>query len=197
MYIEQETNRGTDLIPLETRMLKNRHIEISGEIDFSMASIFHQELLYLTEADPAEPIDVDINSPGGSVDAGLAILDLIRNCRTPVRMHCIGRAYSMAAVIFAAGSDGRDMLPHSKLMLHQPLVGQNMGGNATDIQSLSESLLATRKELNQILADSTGETLQEIDKATSFDHYFSAQEAIDFGLCDSITGSEQERSRKE
>jgi len=181
MYIEQETNRGTDLIPLETR-----------EIDYPMASIFHQELLYLSKENPVAPIDVDINSPGGSVDAGLAILDLVHNCHTPIRMHCIGRAYSMAAVIFAAGRNGRDMLPHSKLMLHQPLVGQNMGGNATDIQSLSESLMATKKELNQILADSTGKTIQEIDQATSFDHYFSAQEAIDFGLCDAIAGSEKD-----
>lgn len=189
MYIEHETNRETALIPLETRMLKNRHIEINGEIDFPMASIFYQELRYLTEVDPAVPIDVDINSPGGSVDAGLAILDLVQSCQVPIRMHCIGMAYSMAAVIFAAGKDGRDMLPHSKLMLHQPLVGQNMGGNATDIQSLSESLMATKNELNQILADSTGKTLQEINKATSFDHYFSAQEAVDFGLCDTIVGS--------
>lgn len=191
MQIEQETNRGTYLIPLETRMLKKRHIEINGEIDFAVTNIFYYELLYLDEEDSNAPIDIDIDSPGGAVDAGLAILDLIWNCHAPVRMHCIGRAYSMAAMIFAAGSDDRDMLPHSKLMLHQPLVGQNMGGNVTDIQSLSESLLRTKEELNLILADKTGKTIEEIDQATSFDHYFTAQEAIDFGLCDAIAGSEK------
>lgn len=186
MEVVFETYQGVHLIPLETQMLKSRHVFINGEINFQMAEEFHEQLFYLSTENTEMPIDVDISSPGGGVDAGLAILDMIQNCSMPVRMHCIGMAYSMAALIFAAGKDGRDMLPHSKLMLHQPLVGQNMGGNATDIQSLSESLMATKKELNQILADSTGKTLEEIDRATSYDHYFTAQEAVDFGLCDTI-----------
>lgn len=186
MEVVFETYQGVHLIPLETQMLKSRHVFINGEINFQMAEEFHEQLFYLANENTEMPIDVDISSPGGGVDAGLAILDMIQNCSMPVRMHCIGMAYSMAALIFAAGKDGRDMLPHSKLMLHQPLVGQNMGGNATDIQSLSESLMDTKKELNQILADSTGKTLEEIDRATSYDHYFTAQEAVDFGLCDTI-----------
>lgn len=190
MYIEDQTNSGNHQIPLETRMLTQRRIFLEGEIQYSTVGEFYQKLTYLSLEDPYTPIRIYINSPGGSVDAGLAILDIIRSCNTPIEMYCVGIAYSMAAVIFGAGTHGRFMLPHAKLMIHQPLVGQNMGGNATDIQSLSKSLMETKKELNQILADSTGKTLKQIDQATKYDHFFTAKEAVEFGLCDQIVGFE-------
>lgn len=188
MYIENQTNRGTDLIPIETRMLAQRRIFVEGEINDQTTNQFYQELTYLAMEDPDAPVRIFINSPGGSVDAGLSILDMIQTCHTPLQMYCFGNAYSMAAVLFAAGKQGRYMLPHAKLMIHQPLVGQNMGGNATDIRSLSDSLMETKEELNRILAESTGKTMEQIDQATKYDHFFTASEALKFGLCDEIRG---------
>lgn len=186
MYIEKSTNSSIYQIPLETHLLADRRVFLEGEITLSTVTKFYQQLTYLTTEDPDAPIDLYINSPGGQVDAGLTILDMIETCETPIRMYCYGIAYSMAALLFAAGKHGRYMLPHAKLMIHQPLVGRNMGGSASDIQSLSETLMTTKKELDRLLAESTGKTVRQIAQATRYDHFFTAPEAVEFGLCDEV-----------
>ena len=112
--------------------------------------------------------------------------DVIQASKAPIRMFCIGRAYSMGAVLFACGNHGRYMLPHGELMLHEPLLGNRVGGNSSSIKSISESLLETKRKMNQILAKHTGKSEKEVEKATSYDHYYSPEESIEFGLCDKI-----------
>ena len=112
--------------------------------------------------------------------------DVIQASKAPIRMFCIGRAYSMGAVLFACGNHGRYMLPHSELMLHEPLLGNRVGGNSSSIKSISESLLETKRKMNQILSKHTGKSEEEVEKATSYDHYYSPEESKDFGLCDQI-----------
>ena len=113
--------------------------------------------------------------------------DVIQTCKTPIRMFCLGLAYSMGALLFASGAKGsRFLLEHSELMLHEPLIGSQIGGNATSLKTVSETLMETRAKLNQILAKHTGKTVEEIEAATAYDHFFSAKEAIAFGLADEI-----------
>ena len=159
---------------------------IEGEIDAETACEFVKKIMLLTEEDPAGEIDVLINSPGGEINSGLAIYDVIQSSKTPIRIFCIGRAYSMAAVLFASGNHGRYMLPHSELMLHEPLLGSHVRGNSSSIKSISDSLISTKLKLNRILSRHTGKSEEEIEKASSFDHYFDPEESIEFGLCDQI-----------
>lgn len=186
MNIEVKSAHGISLIPVETRLMTSRKIFIEGEINAEVACNFVKQIMLLNKEDSEAPIDVLINSPGGEINAGLLMYDVIQSSKAPIRMFCIGRAYSMGAVLFACGQHGRYMLPHGELMLHEPLLGSQVGGNSSTIQSISESLLETKKKLNEILAKHTGRPIEELEKATSYDHYFSAQESIDFGLCDEI-----------
>lgn len=117
--------------------------------------------------------------------------DIIQTSPAPIRMVCMGRAYSMAAVLFASGGHGRYMLPNSELMLHEPLLGNRVAGNSSSIKSISDTLLETKRRLNRILAKHTGKTEEQIDEATCFDHYFQADESIEFGLCDGIAGLDE------
>ena len=144
-------------------------------------------MLYLME-DEQTPIDIYVNSPGGEVNSGLAIYDLIQACKAPINMYCIGMAASMGALIFAGGRKGhRYILPHSKVMIHEPLIPNGVGGSASSIKSTADSILQTRELLNGILAKHTGKTLEEINKATDHDNFMTAEEAIVFGLCDKVT----------
>lgn len=188
MDVVKLTNAGEQHCELETRMFSQRRIFITGDIEFPLSVEVFQKLTYLVDEDSGKPIRIYLDSYGGSIDEGLAILDMIRSCGTPIETYCISTAYSMAAVLFAAGTGGRYMHPHAQLMLHQPLVGRNTGGNVTDMRKLSESLSEAQNEINRILAESSGRTIREIEKATGYDHYFSAHEAVDFGLCDGIVG---------
>lgn len=140
----------------------------------------------MNEEDTDKPIDVLINSPGGEINSGMVIYDVIQASKAPIRMFCIGRAYSMGAVLFASGNHGRYMLPHSELMLHEPLLGNRIGGNSSSIQSISESLLEMKRKMNQILAKHTGKSEEEVERATSYDHYYSPEESKEFGLCDQV-----------
>ena len=142
--------------------------------------------MVLNEENSSKPIDVLINSPGGEINSGMVMYDVIQASKAPIRMFCIGRAYSMGAVLFACGNHGRYMLPHSELMLHEPLLGHRVGGNSSSIKSISESLLETKRKMNQILSKHTGKSEEEVEKATSYDHYFSPEESKSFGLCDQI-----------
>ena len=186
--IEAESAHGTWEVSLTTRHLINRNIFLNGTIDSEMANDFLSELLYLEEND--EPVTLYINSPGGEVDAGLMIYDAIQGSGLKINMVCTGLAASMAAIIFAGGQTGRRyILPHSKVMIHEPLISGGIGGSATSIKNISDSILGTRRTLNGILAKHTGKTEKEINKATSYDNTMNAEEAVRFGLCDKITTS--------
>lgn len=186
MYYQVRTSGGINLVPLTTRLLANRKVFIEGEIEREKANEFIKKIMLLNIESTTEPIDVLINSPGGEINAGLLMYDVIQASKAPIRTYCIGTAYSMGAVLFACGIHGRYMLPHSELMLHEPLLGNRVGGNASSIRSISESLMETRKKINGILAKHTGKTEEEIEKATSFDHYYTAEESVEFSLADKI-----------
>lgn len=184
---EEESSSGAREITLRTKHFTNRKLFITGEVTEQMSNDFVSELMYLAQTD--EPIDIYINTPGGSVNAGLVIYDVIQSCegKIPVNMYCIGMAASMGAVILSGGQKGRRfILPHSKCMIHEPLIDGGMGGSASSIKKTAESILETKQLTNSILAKHTGKTIEEIDAATAFDNFMNAEEAIAFGLCDEI-----------
>lgn len=184
--IEVESAQGIREVSLETRHLMKRRIFINGTIDDELANNFLSQMLYLQQ-ESKEPITIYINSPGGNVNAGLVIYDCIQACEVEVNTICVGMAASMAAILFAGGQNGhRYILPHSKVMIHEPLLSNGVGGSATSIKNISDSILETRELVNGILAKHTGKTLKAVNKATSFDNYMNAKEAIEFGICDKI-----------
>ena len=185
--IEEESCNGIKEIQLKTRHFTHGKLFLTGEVTDGMANTFVSEFLYLAEK--GEPVDVYINSPGGSVNAGLVVYDVIQSCaeKVDINMYCIGKAASMGAVILAGGQKGRRfILPHSKVMIHEPLIAGGLGGSATSIKQTAESILETKDIINGILAKHTGKTIEEIDKATSFDNFMNAKEAVEFGICDEI-----------
>lgn len=188
MDVQVKSSNGITLVPIESRLMANRKIFIEGEIDSETACEFVKKVMLLSSEDKQKPIDVLINSPGGEINSGMLMYDVIQTSTAPIRMFCIGRAYSMAAVLFASGLHGRFILKNGELMLHEPLLGNRIGGSSSSIKSISDSLIETKKKMNQILAKHTGKTETEVEKATGFDHYFSPEESIKFGLCDEIVG---------
>ena len=150
-----------------------------------MANDVLMKILYLRKQDAKKPIALVVNSNGGLVEAGLMIYDIIRESKTPVFTYCCGCAYSMAAVIFAAGHK-RFILPNSKVMCHEPQIPASVGGSSSTMKSISDGLIETKRKMDRILAELTGKQEEEIAKATSYDHYFTAEEALEFGLCDKI-----------
>lgn len=186
--IEEESCNGVREVQLMTKHFGNRKLFINGEVTDEMADDFVSKMLYLCQT--PEPIDIYLNTPGGSVNAGLVIYDIIQACekKIPVNIYCTGMASSMGAVILAGGQKGRRfILPHSKVMIHEPLISGGMGGSATSIKKTAESILETKAITNGILAKHTGKTIEEIDEATSFDNFMNAEEAIEFGLCDEVS----------
>lgn len=184
--IEVESANGTREVSLATRHLMNRNIFLTGSIDGDMANNFLSQFLYL-EQESDEPVTIYINSPGGEVNAGLLIYDTIQGSELPINMVCTGMAASMAAIIFAGGQKGRRyILKHSKVMIHEPLIANGVGGSATSIKNISESILETREICNGILSEHTGKAIEEVNEATSFDNYMNANEAIEFGICDKV-----------
>ena len=186
MNVLVKSSNGITQVPADTKLLSQRKVFIEGEISSESACEFVKKILVLNEEDTDKPIDVLINSPGGEINSGMVIYDVIQASKAPIRMFCIGRAYSMGAVLFASGNHGRFMLPHSELMLHEPLLGNRIGGNSSSIQSISESLLEMKRKMNQILAKHTGKSEEEVERATSYDHYYSPEESKEFGLCDQV-----------
>lgn len=184
--IEVESARGIREIALKTRHFMDRKIFLTGEINAEMANAFLSEILFL-EQEPTKPVTIYINSPGGEVNAGLMIYDVIQGSGLEINMVCTGMAASMAAILLAGGKKGhRYILKHSKVMIHEPLITRGVGGSATSIKNISESILEMRKLVNGILAEHTGKTMEAIDEATSFDNFMNAEEAIAFGLCDAV-----------
>lgn len=191
--VEVETAAGTREVALDTRHLMNRRIFLTGTIEEESVNQLVSQIMYLrSESD--EAINLYINSGGGEVNAGLLLYDVIQGLDIPVNMYCMGMAASMAAVILAGGQKGRRfILPHSKTMIHEPLINGGVGGSATSIKNISENILNTKAILNGILAEHTGKTCEEIDEATAYDHYMTAEESVEFGLCDAIVSSVTER----
>lgn len=184
MNILIRSSSGITQVPVETKLLSERKIFIEGEITANTAMEFVKQLLYLN-IESEETITVFINSPGGEINSGLLMYDAIIGSKAPVRTICMGKAYSMGAVLFTCAKE-RFMLPNSELMLHQPLLGGRVSGNASSIRSISDSLLETKRKLNKLIAIHTGKTEKEIDEATGFDHYYSPDEAVDFHLADKV-----------
>ena len=189
-YVLRESARGTDQVAVETRAYEDGSIYIRGPINDELSQKFMQ-LLRIAASDKKN-LWIYINSPGGSVQAGLAMLDGIRAYPHDLSICCIGLAASMGAVLLAGGRTGqRYILPHSKVMVHEPLIAGGLGGSATSIQRTAESIMETKNTLNGLLAEFTGRTVEEIDKNPAYDNFFNAEEAIEFGLCDKLaTGYE-------
>lgn len=184
MEMIYKSSGGVSQLSLRAMLMSKRIISINGEINEAVALDFADQVLQLNlESD--DPITCQINSCGGEINSGLMMYDVIVGSRAPIRMVCRGKAYSMAAVLFACARE-RLMLPNSELMLHQPLLGGRVSGNASSIKSISDSLLETKSRLNKLIAVHTGKTEEEVDEATGYDHYFSPEEAIAFNLCDRV-----------
>jgi len=185
--ILEETCNGGRILDLQTKLFSERKLFLTGDVTEEMANNFVISLLYLAKSD--EPINIYINSPGGLVTSGLVIYDVIQSLdgKVPINMYCIGMAASMGAVILAGGQKGRRfILPHSKVMIHEPLIAGGIGGSASSIKKRADSILETRAITNGILAKHTNKTIEEVNEATAFDNYMNAQEACDFGICDSV-----------
>lgn len=183
--ILKETCYGIDHYSIQDDMLAKREIECIGEINAESVNSMISQIMYLARQDKDKEITIYINSPGGSVSSGLALYDVMQAISCPIRTVCIGLAASMGALLFASG-DKREMLPHARIMIHDPLIQGGLGGNALSIKSLSDDLMRTREITGQILAKHTKKPLEEIYKKTATDSYFYAEEAVAYGLADTI-----------
>ncbi len=182
----KRTSGGFHQIPLETLNYDRRVLSIQGGITQDSAFEFALSVAYLISVSDTDPITVYINSRGGEVDAGLLMYDVIQTSPAPIRLVTLGEAYSMAALIFSSGLHGRYLLPNSKLMLHEPLIDCPIGGNTSSIKTISDDMLATRDKINSLLSKHTGKPLKVIEEATSYDHFFTAEESVAFGLADEV-----------
>lgn len=184
-YVIEQTSRGERSYDIYSRLLKDRIIFLSEEVDDTSASLIIAQMLFLESEDPNKDINFYINSPGGSVTAGMAIYDTMQYIKCDVSTICIGMAASMGAFLLAGGTKGKRMaLPNSEIMIHQPSGGAR--GQATEIQIVAENILKTKKKLNEMLAANTGKPIEVIEKDTDRDNYMSAQEALEYGLIDRV-----------
>ena len=184
MVVEQ-TNRGERSFDIYSRLLEDRIIFLCDEVNDATASLVVAQLLYLEAKDPDKDISLYINSPGGSVSAGLAIYDTMNFIKCDVSTICIGMAASMGAFLLSSGAKGKRLaLPNSEIMIHQPLGGAK--GQATDIKIHADHILKTREKLNQILAQNTSQSLEVIEKDTERDNFMSAEAAMQYGLIDKV-----------
>ena len=184
-YVIEQNSRGERSYDIYSRLLKDRIIFLGEEINDAVASTVVAQLLFLESEDPGKDIHMYINSPGGSVTAGMAIYDTMNYVKCDVSTTCIGMAASMGAFLLSSGAKGkRYALPNAEVMIHQPLGGAQ--GQATEIQIAAEHILKTKKKLNQILADNAGKPVQEVEKDTDRDNWLSADEAKEYGLIDEV-----------
>ncbi len=184
MVVDQ-TSRGERAYDIYSRLLKDRVIFLSGEVEDNMANLIVAQLLFLESEDPDKDINLYINSPGGSVTAGMAIYDTMQFIKPDVRTLCVGQACSMGAFLLAGGAPGkRGALPHARVMIHQPLGG--FRGQASDIQIHAQEILKIKATLNERLAFHTGQPIETIEKDTDRDNFMSAEEAKNYGLIDEV-----------
>lgn len=187
-YVIEQTSKGERSYDIYSRLLKDRIIFIGEEIDEHLASLVVAQLLFLEAEDPDKDISIYINSPGGSVSAGMAIYDTMQFIRPEVSTICVGMAASMAAFLLGAGAKGKRMaLPNAEIMIHQPLGG--ITGQAEDIRIHADHIIKTRSKLNKILSDVTGKSMDVIEKDTDRDNFMSAEDARDYGIIDKVIRS--------
>lgn len=184
-YVIEQTSRGERSYDIYSRLLKERIIFLGEEVTDVSASVIVAQLLFLEAEDPGKDINLYINSPGGSVTAGMAIYDTMNYVKCDVSTICMGLAASMGAFLLSSGAKGKRLaLPNAEIMIHQPSGGAK--GQATEIQIVAENILKTKKKLNEILAANTGQTVEKIAEDTERDNFMSAEEALQYGLVDRI-----------
>lgn len=189
-FVIEQTSKGERSYDIYSRLLKDRIVFIGGEIEDNMANLAVAQMIFLEAEDPDKDIFLYINSPGGSVTAGMAIYDTMQHVKCDVSTICIGLAASMGAFLLAAGAKGkRKALPNSEVLIHQPSGGAR--GQATDIAIHAEHILKTKKKMNEILAEITGQPIEKIAADTERDNFMSAQEALEYGLIDEIIPPKQ------
>ncbi len=181
-------SKGINEISVESAIRGQRIICLTGEITDETAMEFIEQIMYFALEDDRQPVKVFINSPGGSFQAGMMIYDVIQTSRLPIELYCIGTAYSMAALIFACGKDGRYILPHGSVLLHEPLIPYGVGGKTSSIQFISEELKKVKNDMDELLAKHTGQAKDKLDEITKQDCIFKGKEAVEFGLADGIMG---------
>ena len=184
-YVIEQTNRGERSYDIFSRLLKDRIVFLGGEIDDNVANLVVAQLLFLEMEDPDADISLYINSPGGSVTAGMAIYDTMQYVKPQVRTVCIGMAASMGAILLMAGAPGKRLaLPNSEVMIHQPLGGAQ--GQATDVAIRAEWLMKTKEKMTRMMAEMTGQKLEKVKADVERDYFMSAQEALDYHIIDEI-----------
>ncbi len=184
-YVVEQTSRGERSYDIYSRLLNDRIIVLSDQVDDATASVVVAQLLFLESVNPDKDIQFFINSPGGSVSAGFSIYDTMKFIKCDVSTICVGRAASMGAFLLAAGTKGKRLaLPNSEIMIHQPLGG--IRGQATDVKIAAEHIVQTKDKLNSILSEVTGQPIERIVADTDRDNYMSAQEAMEYGLIDRV-----------
>ncbi|KXK64948.1 ATP-dependent Clp endopeptidase, proteolytic subunit ClpP [Christensenella minuta] len=183
--VVEQTNRGERSYDIFSRLLRDRIIFLSGEIDDTVANLVVAQLIFLEAEDPDKDIYLYINSPGGSITAGMAIYDTMQYIKCDVSTICIGMAASMGAFLMAAGQKGkRKALPNSEIMIHQPLGGTQ--GQATDIAIHAQRIIAIKDKMNKILSERTGQTLKKVQKDVERDYFMTSEEALEYGIIDEI-----------
>ena len=187
-YVVEQTSRGERSYDIFSRLLNDRIIMLSEDVNDTTASLVVAQLLYLESQDPDKDISLYINSPGGSVTDGMAIYDTMQYVKCDVSTICVGMAASMGAFLLSSGAKGkRFALPNSEIMIHQPLIGGGgLSGQATDIQIRTENLLRTKENLNRILSENTGKSIEDIRRDTDRDNFMTANEAMEYGLIDKV-----------
>ena len=184
-YVVEQTGKGERTDDIYSRLLLDRIVFVSGEVNDEMANAVCAQLLFLQSQDPKKEISVYINSPGGSVTAGLAIYDTMQFVKCPVATYCLGQAASMGAVLLAAGAKGRRFsLPNARIMIHQPWGGAE--GKASDIEITAREILRLKEKLNEILSSHSGKKMADVVKDTDRDHFMSADEARQWGIVDEV-----------
>ena len=185
-------SKGVNQISIDAALTEKRMIFLSGEINEKAAEAMVKQLMFFSMSNTEMPVKLFITTDGGEINSGMVIYDAIQSSPVPVEVYCVGKAYSMGAVLLACGEKGkRFLLPHSRVMIHEPLIPYGIGGKTSSIQTISDSLLKTKRSMEEILAKHTGKTADEIAEATKTDHFFSAEEAVEFGLADGIMGLDE------
>lgn len=187
-YVVEQTSRGERSYDIFSRLLNDRIIILSEDVNAASASIVVAELLFLEAQDPDKDIQFYINSPGGSITDGMAIYDTMQYIKCDVSTICVGMAASMASFLLAAGTKGKRLaLPNAEILIHQPLIGGGgISGQTTDVKIHADHLVYTREKMNRLLSEMTGQSLETIQKDTERDNYLTAQQALDYGLIDKV-----------
>jgi ATP-dependent Clp protease, protease subunit len=192
-YVTEQSPRGERTMDIYSRLLNDRIVFLGTPVDDQVANAIIAQLLHLDSEDPEQDINLYINSPGGSVTAGLAVYDTMRFINADVATTALGMAASVSAVLLAAGTKGkRNVLPNTRILLHQPWVQGGSGGQASDIEIQARELIRTKRRLNEILAEATGQSYERIERDTDRDYIMGAEEAVEYGVIDRVVNRPRE-----